>query len=288
MRIVLVILVIANLLLLGWFQGWMSPLGGMGREPERPAREVMPERLRILPTPGVPAPDLPEPEGAAADPSTDSGGGAITRLPMPPEAPADSALKADLAGPPWARAGCAELGPLTEAQAMAVQAALSGQTLVIAMLQPLAQETWWVYLLPAAQDSAAVFESLRARGLGEGAVLLREGALRGAVVLGRYRDAGNALAVQRRLILSGFPDARLAGRGGPPGTTVLRVQASDESSLRRAAQSGSGPLQLESRPFSEALTDLLERQRDALRTVASPVALSACPQDQAAVFSSRR
>jgi hypothetical protein len=207
---------------------------------------------------------------------------------MPPEAPADSALKADLAGPAWARAGCAELGPLTEAQAMAVQAALSGQTLLISMVQPAAQETWWVYLLPAAQDAAAVLESLRVRGLGDGAVLVREGALRGAVVLGRYREVSNALALQRRLILSGFLDARLAARGGPPGTTVLRVQATDESGLRRAAQSGSGPLQPEPRPFSEALTELLERQRDSLRTVATPVALSACPKDQAAVFSSRR
>jgi len=119
-------------------------------------------------------------------------------------------------------------------------------------------------------------------------VLMREGGLRGAIVMGRFKEVANALALQRRLILAGETDVRLAARGGPPATTLLRIQGSSSDALRTAAAEGSGPLRLPPVPFSESMAGLLEQQRDTLRAAGSPATLRACPADQATAFSSRR
>lgn len=48
MRIVLLLLVAANLLAFAWGQGWLAPIIGDVRQPERMHRQVGPERLRVL------------------------------------------------------------------------------------------------------------------------------------------------------------------------------------------------------------------------------------------------
>lgn len=71
------LLVIANLLFFAWTQGWLDGITGMraqgDREPERLARQVRPESVRILspseaiPAPAVPAASAPPPATPAAD-----------------------------------------------------------------------------------------------------------------------------------------------------------------------------------------------------------------------------
>ncbi len=48
MRFVLIALLAANLALLAWFQGWMAPYGGDGREPHRLARQIGADRIRVM------------------------------------------------------------------------------------------------------------------------------------------------------------------------------------------------------------------------------------------------
>ena len=299
MKALLALLVIGNLLLYGWFQGWMSPYGGDGREPQRMARQVMPERIRIVqgqaPADGAAAqrPGIEGRESASVEPADATGSAASgaqpgSVLPMPPEAPAGSALQAALTQPAWVAAGCTELGPLTEIQALAAQTALAGQAIHATMILPSGTETWWVYVWPPAGEAQARLEGIRARKIADEVVLMREGGLRGAIVMGRFKEVGNAVALQRKLILAGETDVRLAARGGPPSTTVLRIQAGSPESLRGAAGAGSGPLALAASPFSEALAAQLEQQRDTLRAAGSPATLRGCPADQATAFSSRR
>jgi hypothetical protein len=298
MKVLLVLLVIGNLLLYGWFQGWLSPYGGDGREPQRVARQVMPERVRIAP--GVPpaegstqgSPARVE-SGARGTEPVDTNGSAVSAplgpvLPMPPEAPAGSALQAVAEPPAWLAAGCTELGPITEAQALSIQTAIAMPGVHATMLLPAGTETWWVYVWPPTGEAQTRLDALRARKLVEEVVLMREGGLRGAIVMGRFKEVANALALQRKLILAGETDVRLAARGGPPATTLLRIQWSSPESLRNAAAAGSGPLVLPASPFSEGLAAQLEQQRDALRAAGSPATLKACPADQATAFSSRR
>jgi hypothetical protein len=57
MRIVLIILLLANLILFFWGQGYTGQQAG--REPDRLARQQAPEKLRIVPPApaGSPSPD---------------------------------------------------------------------------------------------------------------------------------------------------------------------------------------------------------------------------------------
>lgn len=290
MKVLLALLVIANLLLYGWFKGWMAPYGGDGREPQRMARQVMPERLRVVPdagpSDGQQAPTPKADADALSGKSSDPGG--ATLLPMPPESPSASALQAGNPPAAWIAAGCVELAPLTEAQTLTVQSALGEQPILLTMLLPAGTETWWVYVWPPQGEAQTRLEALRARKLVDDIVLMREGGLRGAIVLGRFREVSNALALQRRLILSGETGARLAARGGPPATTVLRIESADAAALNLAARTGAGPLTVARMPFSEASVQLIERQKDALGASGAPAQLRACPADQAAAFSSRR
>lgn len=299
MRVLLALLVIGNLLLYGWFQGWMAPYGGDGREPSRLARQVMPERVRIVP--GPTSSDDPTkgkdggssggspPAGQAADGAGSAAGAAPgSVLPMPPEAPSASTLQAGIPQPAWVAGGCAEIGPLTETQALAIQTALIAQPIHATLLLPVGTETWWVYVWPSAGEAQARLEAIRARKIVDEVVLMREGGLRGAIVMGRFKDVGNALALQRKLLLAGETDVRLAARGGPPSTSVLRIQTASPESLRTAAGSGTGPLALVASPFSESLSTQIEQQRDTLKAAGSPATLRACPADQATAFSSRR
>src|SRR5690554_1255574 len=48
MRIALLLLVAANLLAFAWGQGWLAPIIGDVRQPQRMERQVGPERLRVL------------------------------------------------------------------------------------------------------------------------------------------------------------------------------------------------------------------------------------------------
>ena len=63
-------LVVANLLALAWFNGWMAPLGGDPREPDRIASEIEPQRLRVVPSDRLPADGAPA--SSSGEPSSAS------------------------------------------------------------------------------------------------------------------------------------------------------------------------------------------------------------------------
>jgi hypothetical protein len=65
-------LVVANLLCFAWFNGWMAPLGGDGREPDRITRQIEPQRLRIVPPYRLQSDTPPATSSSAAEPSSTS------------------------------------------------------------------------------------------------------------------------------------------------------------------------------------------------------------------------
>lgn len=74
MRVLVAALVLLNLVLLAWNSGWLSSPSGdaarAGREPERLARQVRPDSVRVVVDPGPAAP----PEAASAPASAAAGG----------------------------------------------------------------------------------------------------------------------------------------------------------------------------------------------------------------------
>src|SRR5690606_1632807 len=107
MRIALLLLIAANLLAFAWGQGWLVPIIGDVRQPERMGRQVGPDRLRVL-GPGDHArteravAGRVESEEAGSAPPRPAGQGARAR-PEPAEpASRAPASRADVAAPPAA------------------------------------------------------------------------------------------------------------------------------------------------------------------------------------------
>lgn len=216
MRVLIALLIAANLLLYGWFQGWMAPYGGDGREPARAGRQLAPERIRVLP-----APRSEGTAGKASDVSSAAVGGAAGAS----TGPSDTAT-------PLQQAACVEVGPLSEADAVRLQVALAAALpqlqVDLATTQPV--EAFWVVLPPLAGDARRRLEELRARELpGEAPAAIRDGAWKGGVLLGRFRDAAEAQARAESLRERGLILARVAPRPPPPARLTVQMQPADEA-----------------------------------------------------------
>jgi hypothetical protein len=227
MRLLIVLLLAANVLLYGWLNGWMLPYGGDGREPARMARQKDAERLRIVPAPV----SAPQGAGAAAG-DTDAG-----RTPGSNErgvSDATAALTAPDGTAVLSSAACVEVGPLTEADAVRLQVALDAGLvgLKVRLLSATPAQAFWVVLAPSAGDPRKRIDELRARGLpGDGPVAIREGPWKGGVALGKFRTEADAAALLRDVQDKGVDAARLAPRPPAPARLTMQIEPSSEALL---------------------------------------------------------
>lgn len=228
-------LLLANLVLFAWFRGWMAPYGGDGRDPARLERQTSADRIRVVPSQN-------KQSLTSEIPKTDTGSKADILRQTGTDATGDAASSA---GPMAAVRGalCAELGPLAEADAVRLQVALDTviPDLDIRMLRPQGADAWWLLMAPTGGDGRRRLDELRAKGIrGETVAVIREGAWKGAVVLGRFRAEADAQAMQRSMLERGVAGSRIVPRGAPPARLVLQVMPmSDalESELTRQAES---------------------------------------------------
>jgi hypothetical protein len=221
MKLLLSGLVVVNLLLFGWFRGWMAPFGGDGREPGRIDRQVRPDDLRIVPVPrAATAPAANAAGGAGRSGSAEStgagsggpGGGAVSA----------GALR---------QAGCAEIGPLSEADSVRVHTALDAVAAVeLSITTQRSDEvtSWWVFVPPASGDAARRVAELRERGVGD-TYVMPDGIWKGAISLGLFRQEELATTLQRSLAQKGVKGVRVSPRGPAPGRLTLQVQPVDDA-----------------------------------------------------------
>jgi hypothetical protein len=247
MKLFLSLLVVANVLLFGWFRGWMAPLGGDGRDPGRAARQVEPQQIRVLPGSRLPGgADAPAALGGAsqgvvgpsAQGSTSTAGapaspGPVAALPVPELSAAAPPLaeaplpRADAAavGALIKGAACVEIGPMGEAEAVRVQVALDAVApdLVIGTRRAEDITSYWVYLPPSSADLSKRLADLRARGVTD-TYLMPEGTWKGAISLGLFRQEELAVALQRSITDRGIKGVRVAPRGPSAGRITLQVR----------------------------------------------------------------
>jgi len=211
MKPLLVFLVVANVLLFGWFRGWMAPLGGDGRDPQRIQREVQPNELRVTSASRLPG-------GAAATPN--GGATAAARGGAGSAEPAGSAAGAATGG-----AECVAFGPLTELEAVRAQSALDAAAadLAITLVREDEITSWWVYLPAVPGELARRVADLRSRGVND-IYVMPDGAWRGAISLGLFRQEELAVALARAITERGVRGVRVAPRGPGPGRLVLQVR----------------------------------------------------------------
>ncbi len=202
LRFVVLLLVLANLGFYAWTQGWMDPLVGVSphgeREPERFARQVRPEAVRILPPQGN------APTAAAAP------------------------LEAGLA--------CLEAGPFTTAQLPLAEAAMANAVPAVAFSIVGSERpgVWLVYLGPlpnreALAARAAALERIRipyeeVAGTGE---------LEPGIAIGRFEDRVAAESALAQFALRGVADARVVELRSPATLHRLRVPRADAATAAK-------------------------------------------------------
>jgi hypothetical protein len=237
MKLFLSLLVVANVLLFGWFRGWMAPFGGDGRDPGRIERQVEPERLRVVP--GLRA--GPGPTGGDARAGVaDAAPGAPGIAPAPPAPPAPPvplppppAPPVPLPPPPspaalgvvLKAAGCAEIGPMSEQDAVRVQVMLDAvvQELVVTTQRAEDITSWWVYVAPSSGDIARRVADLRERGVSD-LYVMPDGQWKGAISFGLFRQEELAVALQKTIAQKGVRNVRVAPRGPSAGRITLQVR----------------------------------------------------------------
>lgn len=221
MRTAFLVLVLANVALFVW---WRYAGTEATADPAPLARQIEPEKLRILlskdlPPPAPPAP--PKPVAAAAPPQ-----------PPPPASP-PVALK------------CMEWGSFTLADAPRAEKALEPLALGARLGQRRTEETagWWVYIPPQRapnQRQAALRKAseLRALGVEDYFIVQEDGQHRWALSLGVFRTAEAARARLEVLRTQGVRTAIVGARETVVPKVWLQVKGVDpalETKLKELA-----------------------------------------------------
>jgi len=215
-------LLVANLGFYAWSRGWID--GGAAargdREPERLARQVRPESIRILPPAGV---DLKS--RSIAVPSVRA---AASAPPAPSAAPASApAASATASGEPMA---CLQSGPFTPAEVprveAALQAALPSHAGSWTQVKIEAPGIWLIYMGKFAHRDA-LKNKLEELGRFRGLVVeeVRNAPeLEPGLALGRHDSRAGAEAALARLVDRGLRTARVVALSPPATVVTLRFE----------------------------------------------------------------
>lgn len=224
MRWVLGLLVVANLAMFGWWQGW---LGGRN---EVPPAETNPELLRVVPIDRLGAPSS----------------GSVPPASLPAALPAAAPVMAPAAS---ADAACREYAIAGDERAQALRNALAGSGARVEMQRGESPSSFLVYLPPAGTlaDAQRQVTALRQAGIDD-VFLMQEGPLRLGVSVGVFSREEGARAVSARVSALGY-EVRIAPRPLGAGGWRLTARWNDAGAAARGA-SAAAPFGAESRGCS--------------------------------------
>ena len=223
MRALFLLLVLANVAFFAW--GRLFAPGGAGADPAPLARQISPEKLRVV---------RPEELARAAPPKS-----APT---APPPAPA---ALAQAAPPPAPATKCLEWGAFSPGDVARAQDALAPLELGGRLSQRRTEESaaWWVFIPPqsgnARQAAARKAGELKKLGVQEYFIVQEEGANHWAISLGVFRSEEAAQARLASLRARGVRSARIGLRETPVPRIWLQVKGVDaalEPRLQQLAQ----------------------------------------------------
>lgn len=198
MRSAFLALLLANLAFFAWWRYASPPDAGL--DPKPLARQIEPDKLRIVPQAELAKPPAP-------------------KKPAPPP-PAPAAVAAPVPAPATA---CLEWGSFTLADAPKMEKALEPLALGTRLGQRATQETagWWVFMPSQGNRQAAQRKAAELKGLGveEYFVLAEEGPYRWGLSLGVFRTEEAARARLAALRTQGVRTAQV----GPREMTVPKL-----------------------------------------------------------------
>jgi len=213
-RTVFLLLVLANLAFFAWTH-FIAELDTQS-DPRPIARQIAPEKLRILPL---------EPSAKSAPP--------VVPKPAPESAPA--------------RTACLEWGGFTVAEAARAGEALAPLALGERLTQRQVDDTanWWVYIppRPSKQDAQKKVGELKARGVDEYFIVQEEGPYQYALSLGVFKTEAAATARLEALRARDVRTAQVGKRETQLQKTYFQVRGIEDplaAKLRETAQSFAG------------------------------------------------
>jgi hypothetical protein len=207
MRTLLLLLLLANLVLFAYQQGWLGQLPPAGREPGRIAQQIEPQAIRVL--------------------SEDE----VRRLNERGRAGGNNAERRDAAA-------CVEFGDFAADVAARVQQRLEA-------LSPAPRITsnevdiggWYMVFVPPLKTRAEaerVAEDLRGKGVRDLMVIEDSSALRNAISLGQFKDQDLALKHQADLQRRGVKGVRVSVRSSGVATR-FRLRPADAALTQQLA-----------------------------------------------------
>lgn len=214
-RVLIALLIAANLAFFGWTRGWLDTVvgvpGGGGREPDRQQREVRPELVQLL-TPEAAVPRRTAAPSPAPQPHSPASPGS----PSPPS--------------PSPSTACLEAGPFDaaglEAAGAAMHAALPGAPSTTTETE---QAGGWLVYIGRYADPAAMARreaNLTRRNLPYTEVT-NDPALTPGLALGRFDDRAGAVQALERFTQLGLSSARVVETSAPIVRYRLRVDPVD-------------------------------------------------------------
>jgi hypothetical protein len=232
-RAIFLLLVLANVAFFAWTR-LVAP-GGAGADPAPLARQISPEKIRVV---------RPEELALLAAPK------AVAAPPAPVAPPAPIAQAAPTPPPPPAKLKCIEWGAFAPADVAHARDALAPLQLGERLApRRTSEETsgWWVFIPPqsdnARQSAARKAAELKKLGVQDYFIVQEEGPNRWAVSLGVFRSEEAALARLAALHARGVRSARIGSRETQVAKVWLQVKSADaalESRLKQIAQGTDG------------------------------------------------
>ena len=222
MRALFLVLLLANAGFFAWSR-YLSP-PETAADPAPLARQIEPEKLRIVAPAALPPPAPPKPAAAAPAP--------------PPPAAAQPPVAAAVP-PPAASSKCIEWGGFALADAARAEKALEPLGLGSRLAQRRTEETagWWVFIpsQKTRQGAARKAAELKALGIEEYFIMPDEGPLRWSLSLGVFRTEEAAQGRLAALRAQGVRTAQVGQRETVVPKVWLQVRGVDASLERQLA-----------------------------------------------------
>jgi len=220
MKLVFLLLALANLALFAWQQDIFGGLSDTGREPERVNRQVEPERIRVLTQPEVQALRAKAKEMPREAPPQPA--------PPPPNA---SAAGASIAVSDLAGMTCVEVGDFTIENAGRARQRLDalglGDRLTVRSVDA---PGWFMVYVPPFKTRAEAdrrAEDLRRAGVRELLVIGDNSPMRYGIALGSFKDQELAIKYAADLERRGIKGVRVADKSSNVQVTRFQLRSVD-------------------------------------------------------------
>jgi hypothetical protein len=239
MKLAFLLLLLANLLVLAWNQGVFGDPPETGREPQRVARQIEPERIRVL----EPREVTTLRERAKEQKARDNAARAAVAT-AAPAADVPAAVPA---------AACIEFGDFIGEQAARARKRLDALNLGDRLAEQAVEANWYLVYVPPLRTRAAAdtrAEELRRAGLKDVQVIADNSPLRLGVSLGFFRDQDLANKLLEDLTRRGTKDARIVERPSTAGAVRFKIRNVDDALARQlgAVQKEFAPAKMQQCP----------------------------------------